>query len=163
MADLNPNKLHVNYKGVGKKGSLKEPRVYTLTHSDVTGELFLTIGMKVNKKQISGIYTQLMRDEVVAEWQFADQPVLHVHCHVSGGLVFGTARWRKSIFKHHMSMVLQAFRYGDRFFFERYPGLDKSEVMVHYHASQKRLDTVETYKQMRDYRIVTRNETRSVS
>jgi hypothetical protein len=44
-------------------------RCYTLTHSDTTGELFLTIGPDFDRAQISGLYTRLMRDEVLAEWR----------------------------------------------------------------------------------------------
>ena len=40
------------------------------------------------RAQISGWYTRLMRDEVLAEWlEDEDGPALHVYCHVSGGLV----------------------------------------------------------------------------
>ena len=45
------------------------PRRYTLTHSDSTDDLFLTIAPEVNQRQVSSWYTRLMRDEVVAEWQ----------------------------------------------------------------------------------------------
>jgi len=55
-----------------------------------------------------------MRDEVLEEWQIADHPRLHVHSHVSGGIVFGLSGWREAIFRQHMAMVLEALRNGDR-------------------------------------------------
>ena len=96
MSHLNPNKLQVEFKvGAAQDGPL-QARAYTLTHSDSTGDLFLTVAQQYNLPQISGWYTRLMRDEVLAQWDNADDlPCLHVHCHVSGGLLFGTAGWRE--------------------------------------------------------------------
>ena len=68
------------------------PRGYTLTHSDQTGDLFLTIAESYNLAQISGWYPKLMRDEVLGEWQVGEAPGLYLHCHVSGALVLGPAR-----------------------------------------------------------------------
>lgn len=92
MSRLSPEKLHVCYlPGIGDKEPIA-PHRYTLTHSDSTGNLFLAIGPDYDKKQISGWYTHIMRDEVLAEWKVNDkEPALHIYCHVSGGLVFGTA------------------------------------------------------------------------
>ena len=64
MNELNPQKLHVTFqKGISPQ-QLSLPRRYTLTHSDATGDLFLSIGAEYDQKQISGFYTRLMRDEV---------------------------------------------------------------------------------------------------
>jgi len=63
MTYLNPNLLHVEFiDGVNETAPVT-PRAYTLTHSDFTGELFLSIGKEFNFSQIEGIYTRLMRDE----------------------------------------------------------------------------------------------------
>ena len=153
MSSLNPNKLHVTYlKGVSKRDPIN-PRAYTLTHSDLTGDLYLTIGPKYNKKQISGFYTRLMRDEVLANWIIRGEPSLMVHCHVSGGLVIGSPRWRYSIFKRHLPMVIQAFRFGDRSLFIRYPKLDSSNVLVQFHAVQSTYNSIQKWGQFKDYRI----------
>ena len=95
MSRLQPGKLHVRLgAGLTAEGPAM-PRRYTLTHSDTTGDLLLAVGLDYDRRQISGWYTRLMRDEVLAEWREDDDgPALHVHCHVSGGLVFGTAGWR---------------------------------------------------------------------
>jgi hypothetical protein len=151
MTHLNPDLLHVKFiDGVNETGPLK-PRVYTLTHSDTTGELFLTIGKEINFPQISGIYTRLMRDEVIAEWELSEPATLHVFCHVSGGLVFGTVRMRYNIFKFHMPMVLEAFCYGDRALIKEHPKLKKGCVVVHFIAKQKRFDRDEDWGLIEDY------------
>lgn len=43
MSHLNPNKLHVDFMGSVTQEGPVVPRAYTLTHSDSTGDLFLTI------------------------------------------------------------------------------------------------------------------------
>ncbi len=115
MSRLNPAKLHVRWgRGVTPQRPVA-PRRYTLTHSDATGDLFLTIAADYDRKQVTGLYTRLMRDEVLAEWGEKDgRSVLHVHCHVSGGLCVGAARFRDAIFQHELPLVLEALRYGDR-------------------------------------------------
>lgn len=68
MGRLNPRKLHVRFAAGGTPQGPLTPRRYTLTHSDSTGDLFLTIAPEVDRKQIAGWYTRLMRDEVLAQW-----------------------------------------------------------------------------------------------
>jgi hypothetical protein len=152
MSRLNPNKLHVTFAdGVLPQGPVV-PRVYTLTHSDTTGDLFLTIGKVVNQEQISGWYTRFMRDEVIAEWQVEDEPGLHVHCHLSGGFILGGASWREAIFRQHLPMVIEALHYGDRSLLENHPELEASEVRVHFHAKQRKRNRVEAWGRFGDYR-----------
>jgi hypothetical protein len=158
MTHLNPNLVHVQFiDGADETGPLS-PRAYTLTHSDVTGELFLTIGKEINFPQIKGIYTRLMRDEVLAGWELPNPTTLHVFCHVSGGLVFGTASMRYSIFRYHMPMVLEAFCYGDRILLKEYPELAKGRVVVHFIARQNRYDQDEVWGVLEDYKVRSTNE-----
>lgn len=153
MSYLNPQKLHVKFAEGIKPESPVTPRVYTLTHSDSTGDLFLTIGPEIDNSQISGWYTRLMRDEVVAEWRSGDTRELQVHCHVSGGLVLGSAGWRDSIFRRHLPMVLETFRYGDRALFEAFPELNQAPIKVHFHSNRKRYNRMENWGKLGDYRI----------
>ena len=153
MSRLNPAKLHVQFAtGIMPKGPLT-PRRYTLTHSDSTGDLFLTVAPEVNQKQISGWYTRLMRDEVVAEWQESeDGPALHVFCHVSGGFVIGSAGMRYAIFQRELPLVLEAFRFGDRRLFEARPELDKAPIWIHFHSTDRRYRKIERWGTPSEYR-----------
>lgn len=154
MGRLQPARLHVSFMpGVTRSGPIT-PRCYTLTHSDKTGELFLSIGREFNRPQISGWYTRFMRDEVLADW-FIDQHghALNVHCHVSGGLVLGTAAWRDAILRRELPLVLEAFRFGDRGLYEKLPELDRAPIRVHFHASQHRFDRVEHWDTPADYAL----------
>lgn len=150
---LDPLRLHVTFATGSSPEGPVVPRVYTLTHSDASGELFLTIGPTIDRQQISGWYTRLMRDEVLAEWTVGEaiEAALLIHCHVSGGLVVGTARWRYGILQSHMRQVLEAFRYGDRGLFVAHPALNSAHAKVHFHSHRRRYDLVEDWGRLGDY------------
>ena len=153
MERLNPDKLHVTYLADITPENLILPRHYTLTHADRTGELFLSIGDKYDTKQTSRLYTRLMRDEVLAEFaREEDSLVFRVHCHVSGGFVLGTAKWRYNIFRYELPLVLEAIRYGDRTLFEQNPELDNAPVLIHFKSTDIRFNKVENWGSMADYR-----------
>ena len=146
MQDLQPEKLHVTFEGPAGRQNGALPRRYTLTHSDRTGDLFLSVGADYNRKQVSGLYTRLMRDEVLAELTGnAGECALHVYCHVSGGLVVGSARWRNGILHHHMRQVIEALRYGDRNFYLMKPECKQANVWVHFHSGNPRYNQVEDW------------------
>lgn len=154
MSRLKPHKLHVRFRQGAKPEGPLIPRRYTLTHSDFTGDLFLTIGADYDRQQVAGWYTRLMRDEILAEWSEEDDgPALHVHCHVSGGFVLGWAKMRLGIFRREMPLVLEALRYGDRKLFESNPALDQAPTWIHFHASQRRYDRIEQWGVLGDYRV----------
>ncbi|MFP3898589.1 MAG: staygreen family protein [Dehalococcoidia bacterium] len=152
MKRLSPHKLHVSYLADTGPDHMELPRRYTLTHSDRTGHLFLSIGREFNAPQVSGLYTRLMRDEVLAELSRGDDgPKFSVYCHVSGGFVFGPARWRYSIFQSELPLVLEAIRYGDRALFQRHPEIDAAPVLIHFHSTNSRFHKVEDWGTMLHY------------
>ena len=151
---LNAAKLHVEFVPPVGRGGPPVPRRYTLTHSDRTGDLFLTIGRDFDRTQISGLYTRLMRDEVLGEWvKGADGLELRVYCHVSGGVVFGSAGMRDAIFRRELPRVLEAFRYSDGAFFTTHPALDHAPVIVHFRSHLARYNRLETWGAPADYRL----------
>ena len=151
MGQLNPEKLHVRYIHGAQENGPKQPRVYTLTHSDLSGDLYLSIGKDYDRRNISGLYTRFMRDEVLAEWSNDEPPCLHVHCHVSGGLVFGSAGYREATFRYHMPMVLEAFRTGDAKLIETHPELSQAPIILHFHTSQRKRDRTESWGILDNY------------
>jgi hypothetical protein len=153
MSRLHPHKLHIRYLPGAEPKALVIPRRYTLTHSDATGDLFLTIGPDYDREQISGLYTRFMRDEVLAEWRNDQRHLsVHVYCHVSGGFVFGRAGWRESIFRSEMPLVLEAIRYGDRELFAEDSRLDQVPIWVHFRKSRNKTDNVEQWEIPADYK-----------
>ena len=152
MRRLNPDKLHATFLSGTAPDKLVLPRRYTLTHSDRTGELFLTIGSEYDTKEISRIYVRLMRDEVLAELSGEDSLLLNVFCHVSGGFVLGTAKWRYNILQHELPLALEAIMYGDKTLFEQNPELDDAPIRVHFKSSKRKYDNVENWGIAGDYR-----------
>ncbi len=153
MKRLNPNKLHVITSAGGTIEKDNIPRRYTLTHSDMSGDLFLVIAREYDRKAIAGLYTRIMRDEVLAELIDSGGSVeLRVYCHVSGGIIIGTAKWRNNIFKAELPLVLEAIRYGDRAFFEKSSDLDRVPVKVYFQSSSRKYRRVENWGTMADYR-----------
>ena len=154
MSRLDPAKLRVRIARGIASGNPLPSRCYTLTHSDQTGDLFLTIAPEVDQRQISGWYTRLMRDEVTAEWQSGAEGLsLHVFCHVSGGLVFGSAAMRYDIFRRELPLVLEAFRFGDRALFAARPDLDQAPIWIHFQSADPRYRKTERWGAPADYRI----------
>ena len=154
MSRLRPNKLHVRFLPPTTAEGPLYPRCYTLTHSDATGDLYLTIGPEYDRQQLAGLQTRLMRDEVIAEWLEGEgDPTLHLYCHISGGVVMGPAGWRYQIFQRELPLVLEALRYGDRQLFAIYPDLDQASIQIHFQAVQKRYRRVESWGVPGDYRI----------
>lgn len=153
MDHLNPDKLHVDFIDCANPEGPITPRAYTLTHSDMTGDLFLTISQRYNFPQVSGFYTRLMRDEVLAKWDVNEPKSLHVHCHVSGGLIFGSPGMRYRIFQYSLPMVLEAFWYGDRILLSLHPELAMGQVIVHFHARQKRFNKDEAWGKLDEYKV----------
>ena len=94
-----------------------------------------------------------MRDEVLAELiKDSNQLVLNVHCHVSGVLIIGRAKWRYNIFCSELSLPLEAIRYGDKAFFEQNPQLDQIPVLVHFKSTDKKYNKIERWGTIVDYR-----------
>ena len=151
MSDLNPEKLHVEYKGSIAENKLDLPRKYTLTHSDSTGDLFLTIGSEYDYEQISGLYTRFMRDEVLAEWQKKNGEFeLHLYMHVSGGFCFGWTGLRNKIFCYHLPLVLQTIKCGDKNLIKAMPELENTQVIVHFQSKSKKYNRIENHGQIED-------------
>ena len=152
MQRLNPEKLHLTYLTGANPEQLILPRRYTLTHSDRTGELFLSIGREYDTRQTSRLYTRLMRDEVLAELSGeGDRLVFKIYCHVSGGVIVGTAKWRYKIFQSELPLVLESIRYGDRILFEHNPELNKAQILVHFQSTTSWFNKVENWDTMAKY------------
>ncbi|KFM29124.1 hypothetical protein F751_5480 [Auxenochlorella protothecoides] len=133
-------------------------RKYTLTHNDITGNLFLSIGPCYNQRQLSRLYTRLLRDEVLAEWlphggdlhavagpgtaQPRQAMSLHVHCHVSGGTAWTWAPpgLRSAIFRREMGVVLAALAWAERDLLSTCPAAAQAHVVVHLHSHQQAHD-----------------------
>ncbi len=106
MSNFNPQKLSVKYIPPATDLNPIDGRKYTLTHSDVTGELFLSVGYEYDYSAIDA----KMRDEVIAELHknAENNYVLFGRTYVSGG-EFGVANStiRFTIFQKEMYTALK--------------------------------------------------------
>ena len=152
MKKLNPEKLHVTYlAGVSIK-DMTMPRCYTLTHSDITGDLYLSIGSQFNKKQISNLYTKLMRDEVLAEWQEKEGELyLNIYCHICGDICFGWASLRNQIFRSELPLAIEAICNGDINFIVNNPTLKEAIIIVNFHATKRKYNKTENWGRVKEY------------
>ena len=149
---LNPDKLHTTFTQGTLPDKFTLPRRYTLTHSDFTGDLYLTISSDFNMKQCSGLYTRLMRDEVFAEVLETEEGyALQVYCHISGGFVFGTAKYRYDIFQRELPLVLESFRYGDAVMFENVAEVGELPVIIHFRSNKSLYNRKENWGIISDY------------
>ena len=151
---FNPNKLHCSF---GDSCEIRDdfiPRRYTLTHSDTTGDLFLTIDCDYDEDQVSSFYTRFMRDEVLAEWlEQNENKELHIYLHISGGFVFGWAAMRDKIFRYHLPLVIKAILFGDAELLKQIPSLIESPIVVHFQSSNSKYNKIEQHGYIKDHQI----------
>ncbi|BAK17900.1 hypothetical protein SSIL_3477 [Solibacillus silvestris StLB046] len=137
MNKFNPERLSVEYRDGVTATDPVISRHHTLTHSDDTGELFLTIGTQFawDKVNID------MRDEVIGEWK-TNGHCIYYNAYVmvnKEGQDFNTAMRRYEVFRRELPLALTAIRYGDRFLFNVYPALDNGLIIVNFISTYPQL------------------------
>ncbi|MBE6067465.1 MAG: hypothetical protein E7211_07175 [Clostridium lundense] len=141
MSKLNPEKLSVEFKDGVTATAPIIPRRYTLTHSDITAELFLTIGLRYAYDKITA-----MRDEVLGEWiKKGENYFFYVYLHVDGEFCPMVTAIRNYVFRRELPLALEAIRYGDRAFFSAHPELDNSPIIIHFISSNPQFNKVENW------------------
>lgn len=143
---FSPEKLRVEYLP-GANDKQLGTRRYTLTHNDVTGTLQLAIGYEYNQRQLSGWYTRVVRDEVLAEWVSlsgaAPAMRLHVYCHVSGEESWpAPPNLRSFIFQREMTLVLDTIIYAEQALLQSQPHLARAPILLHLRSHLPQLNRV---------------------
>ncbi|MDF2558461.1 MAG: hypothetical protein K0R71_2289 [Bacillales bacterium] len=148
MSTFDPNKLSVEFRNGVTNTEPITPRKYTLTHSDQTAELFLTIGLSFAYDKINPI-----RDEVFAEWVIKDN-LYYCYTYLNVDGLHGSlemATKRNEIFRRELPLALQAIRYGDQLFFNAYPDLDYSQIIVFFMSAYPQLNKIENWGTFSEY------------
>lgn len=148
MKRLDTDKLKVEFRpGV----EMTEPvigRMYTLTHSDINAELFLTVARRFAYDKVSS-----MRDEVLAHWRNCGGAlILYVYVNVDGQPGTALSAVRNMIFRRELPLALEAVRYGDRALFAARPELDEAPIWVHFDSSSAEYNRFEYWGMPKDYR-----------
>lgn len=149
MSRLNTDKLTVEFReGVTSTEPIVHRR-YTLTHSDITAELFLTIGLEYAYDKIN-----FMRDEVYGEWTYSENSyIYYAYVLIDGEFSPEVAAIRNYIFRRELPLALEAIRYGDNGLFVAHPWLDDSPIYIHFMSSIPEYNKVEYWGTFSDYRI----------
>lgn len=148
MKRLNPDKLHVTFEqGMTRIQPLKQ-RHYTLTHSDITAELFLTISSRFATEKITP-----MRDEVLAEWKwYHNQWQCHIYLHIDQGEFNKSLSLKRlQIFKQELPLALEAIHYGDSLLFKTHPYLNDAPIFVTFNSSYQELHHIEYWGTFSNY------------
>lgn len=133
MSTFNPSKLSVNLIPPATFSCPIQARKYTLTHSDITAELFLDIGYVFNYDAINWS----MRDEVLAEWrkdshgnfQLIGKAQVDIDKHEKSVSAF-----RFNIFQKEMSTAIKGIVLGDVPFYNNYPTLLDAPIIIQYES-----------------------------
>jgi hypothetical protein len=130
MSNFKPEQLKVHYIPPATESLPADGRKYTFTHSDSTGELFLSIGRQYDLAKINN----QMRDEVLAEWcTHLGQYYLGVKVYISGGEYDqNISKVRFLIFQKELDLALEAMMHGDQLFFRHFPWLLDSPIAVSF-------------------------------
>lgn len=150
MSDFNPHKLMVKLIPPATSLEPLQGRKYTLTHSDITADLFLDIGYVYNTEAINWV----MRDEVLAEWTKDQQNHFNLtgKVYVDGG-EFGKniSDIRFSIFKKEMDTALKGIVYGDQSFYKIYPLLLDAPIYIYFESTYPQYRQIIYYGTPRQY------------
>ena len=140
---MDHSRLHISFvDGTGPVGPVV-PRRYTLTHSDRTGHLFVSVGEEYDAGALRSWQVRLERDEVLGEWAVDEgRPRLDLHMAAQGGLpIFGTGRMRVGIFRHYRELVLETLATADAAQTAAHPQLEGAPVVARFHWRRGRLES----------------------
>eukprot|EP01023_Acetabularia_acetabulum_P023678 TRINITY_DN2307_c1_g1_i8.p1 TRINITY_DN2307_c1_g1~~TRINITY_DN2307_c1_g1_i8.p1 ORF type:complete len:252 (-),score=11.95 TRINITY_DN2307_c1_g1_i8:137-892(-) len=129
--------------GKNKRAGFDSSRCYTLTHNDITGNLLLSVGSHFNWNQVSGVWSQIVRDEILAWWEIPPKslPYLHVQCHVSG-----EQKWplppciRYAIFIMELPLVLHCISNGDLNYLTSQKNLQNGRIKIHLQSDVQKFN-----------------------
>lgn len=116
-------------------------RKYTLTHSDVTGQLFLDIGCEFNTDAID----PKLRDEVLAEWHIDRSQTLNLIGKVNVDGIHESeiiSKNRFDIFKREMKTALKGIVKGDQQLFKKFPDLLDAPIFIYFESNFPQYDLV---------------------
>lgn len=147
MSKFIPEKLFVEYKDKVDIDTKNKDRKYTLTHSDETADLFLTIGKKYDYEK-----TNETRDEVLAEWKVVDgRDILSVYLQVSLDSSLNKTIIRDKVFREELSLALNAIIYGDKDFIKENSELYKATVIINFKSDIPKYNKIEEWGIVIDY------------
>lgn len=148
MQKINPEKVFAEFRDGVTPTSPIVRRHYTMTHSDETGDLFVTIGKKYAEDKVMDI-----RDEVRLRWVLnGGVPGLYGEVQIDGEGITGSSRIRNSIFQREMEKALQAIRLADDRLFTKYPNLNHTPVYIQFKSENPKYHQLYRYHEIGYYK-----------
>ena len=157
LSDFNKEKINVVFAADVDKHAPIIPRRYTLTHSDETGELFLSIGKYYDYSNVNE-----SRDEVLGCWNCDENNVYYLRFEVLLDACGGEEKLaiRNKIFRNELPMAIRAIIYGDREFLLACEELYESKIIIKFKSSNKSYSAVEQWGYVKDYKLKEADECR---
>ncbi|HCW03160.1 MAG TPA: hypothetical protein DGK91_00650 [Clostridium sp.] len=147
MKVFDPEKLYVEFRpGVTKTEPILG-RKYTLTHSDISAELFLTVGLEFAYDKITSI-----RDELLVEWLLSDRGLIFYAYIYLGEFDPQVLATRDAIFRRELPLALEAIIYGDREFFYAHPQLENAPICIYFDSTDPNYRRYEYWGTVKDYK-----------
>lgn len=148
MSQLDTNKLTVEFRDGVTYTEPIIPRLYTLTHSDITADLYLTIGTDFAYDKINAI-----RDEVLGEWvsDKSENYFFQVYLYVNGKSDWNKPAMRNAIFRSELPLALEAIRYGDQALFT-HEELDAAPIIVYFQSEIPEFNVTENWGTFSNYK-----------
>lgn len=122
-------------------------RKYMMTHSDTTGDLFVTIGTVYAEDKVGEL-----RDEVRLAWTpLEDTYILYGEVLIDGPGISGASQVRYDIFRREMPLALRAIRYADCQFFEADLQRDQVPIFIRFKSNLPQYNQVFNLGTMQQY------------
>ena len=138
------NKLKVIYK---EENLNIEDRRYTLTHSDETGELFLTINSKYDKTIVNSL-----RDEVIGRWRLYDgEYILELAALVGINDSLEKTIIRDKIFRKEMHLAIKSIIYGDLEFLKKHNINEDTQINIYFKSKIPEYNTIDSFGTIGEY------------
>ncbi|MGM9951578.1 MAG: staygreen family protein [Lysinibacillus sp.] len=146
MSKFQPERLSVEYRDGVTATAPIFPRCYTLTHSDTTGQLFLTLGTQFAWDKLNST-----RDEVLGTWAPNGTSFCAYVYIDQGEYPENAAARRNDIFRRELPLALTAIRYGDGALFAIYPQLDQAPIIIHFMSAHPQFARQENWGAFRNF------------
>ncbi|WP_335340635.1 staygreen family protein [Rummeliibacillus stabekisii] len=150
LTNFSPEKLSVEYRDGITPVQPVIPRHYTLTHSDLTGDLFLTIGNHYAWDKVTS-----MRDEVLGEWKENSSFLYYcVYVYIDQepfNQLISAKRYE--VFRRELPLALTAIRCGDNLLFQNYPILDQAIIVVNFVSAYPPFARQENWGMFHNYSV----------
>lgn len=147
MRNQKDRKVYVEYRDNVTPTAPLQDRTYTMTHSDDTGDLFVTIGLDYAPDK-----TNEIQDQVYLKWiKLDNKNLLLGEVLVDGEDITGNPKIRNEIFRREMPLALQAIYVADSPFFKTYPSLADTPVLINFKSSYPQYNKLYSYGPIGDY------------